>query len=164
MPKQYERELYEIAKAKPATIGKKTDAKDCSEFDGPNSLDGKYEMNGIRDVRGKVEKNWLYFGQRKFQALTVRCEFTKGKGWIIIQRRVDGKTNFTRGWNDYKSGFGTVESFFFLMSIKTFFQLSGGELWLGLEAIYRLTMKTPMLLEIIMQDTDGRTYTALYKK
>ncbi|CBY37564.1 unnamed protein product [Oikopleura dioica] len=135
MPKQYERELYEIAKAKPATIGKKTDAKDCSEFDGPNSLDGKYEMNGIRDVRGK--------------SLTVRCEFTKGKGWIIIQRRVDGKTNFTRGWNDYKSGFGT---------------LSGGELWLGLEAIYRLTMKTPMLLEIIMQDTDGRTYTALYKK
>jgi len=92
-------------------------------------------MSRIRDVRG--------------QALTVRCEFTKGKGWIIIQRRVDGKTNFTRGWNDYKSGFGT---------------LSGGELWLGLEAIYRLTMKTPMLLEIIMQDTDGRTYTALYKK
>ncbi|CAG5090056.1 Oidioi.mRNA.OKI2018_I69.PAR.g12447.t1.cds [Oikopleura dioica] len=132
MPEQFERELYQIAKSKPVT--KKTDATDCSAFDGPNAVDGKYDMSGIRDVRGR--------------ALTVRCEFIKGKGWIIIQRRVDGETNFTRGWNDYKNGFGT---------------LSGGELWLGLEAIYRLTMNKPMLLEIIMEDTDGRTYTAVYK-
>ena len=57
LPKQYERELYEIAKAKPVTIGKKADASSCSDFDGPNALDGKYDMSRIRDVRGQVGKN-----------------------------------------------------------------------------------------------------------
>lgn len=52
MPQQYERELFEIAKSTPAT--KKTDATDCSAFDGPNAIDGKYDMSGIRDVRGRV--------------------------------------------------------------------------------------------------------------
>ena len=54
MPQQYERELYEIAKANPATVGKKSEATSCKDFDGPNAIDGKYNMNGIRDVRGQV--------------------------------------------------------------------------------------------------------------
>jgi hypothetical protein len=54
---QYEKELYEIAKARPATIGKKADATSCSDFDGPNALDGKYDMSGIRDVREQVGKD-----------------------------------------------------------------------------------------------------------
>ena len=88
---------------------KNTDATDCSAFDGPNAIDGKYDMSGIRDVRGRVKIEKVFQKLCDFyKALTVRCEFMKGKGWIIIQRRVDGKTNFTRGWNDYKNGFGTV--------------------------------------------------------
>jgi len=89
MPKQYERELYEIAKAKLATIGKKTDAKDCSEFDGPNSLDGKYEMNGIRDVRGKVEKLVVFWSKK---ILVIDCTLR-----VHQRQRLDNYST-SRGW------------------------------------------------------------------
>ncbi|BFZ04532.1 hypothetical protein BsWGS_07571 [Bradybaena similaris] len=46
-----------------------------------------------------------------------------GGGWVIIQRRTKGDVNFFRGWADYKKGFGTPDSDF----------------WIGLDVIHNLT-------------------------
>ena len=44
-------------------------------------------------------------------------------GWVVIQRRKQGDTDFQRGWKGYVEGFGDLE----------------GDFWLGLEKIHRLT-------------------------
>ena len=44
-------------------------------------------------------------------------------GWTVIQRRIDGFTNFYRGWNEYVAGFGNVS----------------GNLWAGLDKIHKMT-------------------------
>lgn len=32
----------------------------------------------------------------------------------MIQRRMDGSVNFYRGWNEYKNGFGSIDSEFWI--------------------------------------------------
>ncbi|CAG5126891.1 unnamed protein product [Candidula unifasciata] len=48
---------------------------------------------------------------------------TDGGGWVIIQRRVRGDVDFYRGWDDYKRGFGTPDTDF----------------WIGNDIIHNLT-------------------------
>ena len=48
---------------------------------------------------------------------------TDNGGWIVIQRRVDGRVDFYRDWEAYRNGFGTVKSDF----------------WLGNEKIHAIT-------------------------
>ena len=57
------------------------------------------------------------------QVLKVYCDMeTDGGGWTVIQRRIDGSTDFNRGWSDYKHGFGDVEK----------------NMWIGLENMHSL--------------------------
>ncbi|XP_059159481.1 ficolin-1-like [Physella acuta] len=57
--------------------------------------------------------------------LEVMCDTqTDGGGWTVIQRRTNGQTDFYRGWEEYKYGFGDV---------------GVGEFYLGNENIHRLT-------------------------
>ncbi|XP_059148745.1 ficolin-1-like [Physella acuta] len=57
--------------------------------------------------------------------LEVMCDTqTDGGGWTVIQRRFNGQTNFYRGWEEYKYGFGDFDV---------------GEFWLGNDNIHRLT-------------------------
>ncbi|BFZ03928.1 hypothetical protein BsWGS_06966 [Bradybaena similaris] len=48
---------------------------------------------------------------------------TDGGGWIVIQRRTKGDVDFYRGWADYKNGFGTPDT----------------DYWIGLDVIHNLT-------------------------
>ncbi|KAM8718036.1 hypothetical protein ACLKA7_004701 [Drosophila subpalustris] len=49
------------------------------------------------------------------QPFTVACDAeTRGGGWTIILRRMDGSVDFNRTWSEYKKGFGELEGEFFL--------------------------------------------------
>ncbi|XP_065052533.1 techylectin-like protein [Rhopilema esculentum] len=57
------------------------------------------------------------------QVMIVNCDMeTDGGGWTVIQRRIDGSTDYQRGWSDYKDGFGDV----------------GKNMWIGLENMHYL--------------------------
>lgn len=77
----------------------------------------------------------------------VQCEMdVDNGGWIVIQARYTGKTDFSRPWMDYKEGFGNV----------------AGEYWLGLDKVYELTSTRLHELRIEMEDFKGTKKYAQY--
>ena len=67
-------------------------------------------------------------------------------GWTVFQKRLDGSVDFvSRGWADYKRGFGNLN----------------GEFWLGLDKIHRLT-KTKSRLRVELEDKQGKAAYAEY--
>ncbi|XP_022221517.2 ficolin-1-like [Drosophila obscura] len=75
----------------------------------------------------------------------VPCE-PSSSGWTVIQRRIDGSTNFNRNWTEYKLGFGNLQGNFFL----------------GLEKIHLMTKNQSHELFIHLQKIDGSTSFAQY--
>ncbi|RUS86891.1 hypothetical protein EGW08_005370 [Elysia chlorotica] len=75
---------------------------------------------------------------------------TEAGGWTVIQRRRDGGTNFTQTWDQYASGFGSVQK--------------GEDLWLGNEALHHLTKLEPMELCIRLEDVFGSIWVATYSR
>ncbi|XP_061191025.1 ficolin-1-like [Saccostrea echinata] len=69
---------------------------------------------------------------------------TQDGGWTVIQRRFDGTIDFSRPWNEYKEGFGSVHSSY----------------WIGNDVIHQLTKNRPSLYVSITL-TNG---TILYQK
>ena len=64
---------------------------------------------------------------------------TDGGGWIVIQRRTNGNTNFYRGWEDYKNGFGEMD----------------GDFWLGNEKISTITRTGRWELKVTIKNGAG---------
>ncbi|XP_059160797.1 angiopoietin-related protein 7-like isoform X4 [Physella acuta] len=88
------------------------------------------------------ERTTVRLGQDKLALCDTK---TDGGGWIIIQRRVFGDVNFTRGWNAYKHGFGSMI----------------GDFWLGNDWISNLTFMGYNELRIDMTQK-GKEYYAHY--
>ena len=65
---------------------------------------------------------------------------------VFHQRRKDGTVNFTRGWTEYKQGFGKLT----------------GEFWLGLDYIHKQTAAAFNKLRITLIDNDGNMFSAEY--
>lgn len=77
----------------------------------------------------------------------VFCDMhTDGGGWTVIQRRLDGATNFFRDWDAYKRGFGDLAR----------------EFWLGNDKISRFTKAIPTDLLVEVSDWEGTTVIAKY--
>ena len=80
-------------------------------------------------------------------AFNVFCDqTTAGGGWTVFQKRIDGSVDFNLNWSDYKRGFGNL----------------GGEFWLGLDRIHRLTSDNNSMLRVDMVDFEGRSAYAEY--
>ncbi|XP_055887298.1 ficolin-1-like [Biomphalaria glabrata] len=71
---------------------------------------------------------------------------TDGGRWIVIQRRVHKDTSFNRNWTDYKNGFGTTCT----------------DYWLGNDLIHEITALNQFELRFDMT-YKGNAYYATYK-
>ncbi|XP_029720824.2 angiopoietin-2-like [Aedes albopictus] len=81
------------------------------------------------------------------EVLVGYCEQEKfNGGWLVIQHRFDGSVDFHRNWNDYKHGFGSI----------------GGEFWLGLDKIHRLTSNKNVELIVELKDFNNNYIYARY--
>ncbi|KAF1373402.1 hypothetical protein PFLUV_G00238490 [Perca fluviatilis] len=80
-------------------------------------------------------------------AVQVYCDMdSEGGRWTVFQRRMDGTINFYRGWDQYKTGFGSA----------------AGEYWLGLESLYHLALRNKYELLVDMEDFEGNKAFARY--
>ncbi|XP_053562986.1 angiopoietin-2 [Bombina bombina] len=71
---------------------------------------------------------------------------TSGGGWTVIQHRKDGSVDFHRLWKEYKEGFGSTTT----------------EYWLGNEFVHQLTSQGSYNLRIQLRDWDGNEAYSLY--
>ncbi|CAC5391814.1 Fibrinogen-like protein A,Ryncolin-4,Angiopoietin-related protein 7,Angiopoietin-related protein 1,Ficolin-3,Ficolin-1-B,Techylectin-5A,Ficolin-2,Ryncolin-1,Tenascin-R,Fibrinogen-like protein 1,Angiopoietin-related protein 4,Angiopoietin-1,Tenascin-X,Fibrinogen C domain-containing protein 1-A,Tenascin-N,Ryncolin-3,Tenascin,Fibroleukin,Fibrinogen C domain-containing protein 1,Fibrinogen gamma chain,Techylectin-like protein,Ryncolin-2,Angiopoietin-related protein 6,Angiopoietin-related protein 2,Angiopoietin len=124
----------------------KPTTKDQNKANGdelPNTCGGV-----LHDLKGTICGNGLYSlnpkGLSPFRGYCNMC--IAGGGWTVIQRRQDGSTNFYRGWEDYKNGFGDPTE----------------EFWFGNEKIYKLTSGGTYQLRIELQDWNNDTRYATY--
>jgi hypothetical protein len=83
------------------------------------------------------------------QGFEVYCDqTTDGGGWIVFQRRLNGKTDFYRNWTEYKNGFGDLNN----------------EFWLGNDHLSLLTSDGDHELRIEIEDFEGNSAYAKYSK
>lgn len=81
--------------------------------------------------------------------IPVYCDMdTPPGGWMIIQRRQNGHTDFNRNWTDYRIGFGSV----------------GQEYWLGLDNIFLLSSQKHYELRVDLWDFFGSRVHATYRR
>lgn len=69
-----------------------------------------------------------------------------GPGWVVIQRRINGLTNFQTNLVSYRNGFGDPK----------------GELWLGLVKLHAITSYQRHELYVHIVDYDHNTHYARY--
>lgn len=82
-------------------------------------------------------------------AKKVFCDMTtNGGGWTVIQKRIDGSTDFYRTWKDYKNGFGNP-----------FYNY-----WIGNDDIHQLTKNSPQKLRVHLQQFSGKKGHAEYSR
>ncbi|XP_048786007.1 tenascin-X isoform X3 [Lagopus muta] len=75
----------------------------------------------------------IFLGGDQRRPLRVFCDMeSDGGGWLVFQRRMDGGTNFWRGWEEYVHGFGNISR----------------EFWLGNAALHALTGSGPTELRV----------------
>ncbi|XP_062568909.1 fibroleukin-like [Saccostrea cucullata] len=81
--------------------------------------------------------------------IRVFCDMdTKGGGWTVIQKRVDGSQSFDKDWEAYKNGFGTLDR----------------DVWIGNDIIHQLTKGNHSSLYVSITPQDGTSLYELYDK
>ncbi|XP_077986945.1 ryncolin-4-like [Glandiceps talaboti] len=98
--------------------------------------------SGVRDCQDVYDsghhESGVYAITPRFKtgSLLVYCEMDTihGHGWLVIQRRTDGSTDFNAPWLDYMGGFGDILS----------------NLWLGNENLYAITNANRRQYELLV--------------
>ncbi|XP_076106109.1 fibrinogen-like protein 1 [Mytilus galloprovincialis] len=79
--------------------------------------------------------------------MNVYCEMESDcHGWTVVQRRLDGSTDFNVGWANYKAGFGDLNR----------------EYWIGNDNLHVISSSNDYLLRFDLEDFDGDTTYAEY--
>ncbi|VDI12185.1 Hypothetical predicted protein [Mytilus galloprovincialis] len=77
----------------------------------------------------------------------VFCDFkTDGAGWTVFHTRLNGKTDFFRGWKAYEEGFGDIQH----------------EFWQGNRKLSQITTQAKYELRIDMEDISEKKGYAKY--
>ncbi|CAC5416546.1 Fibrinogen-like protein A,Ryncolin-4,Ficolin-3,Ficolin-1-B,Techylectin-5A,Ficolin-2,Ryncolin-1,Tenascin-R,Fibrinogen-like protein 1,Angiopoietin-1,Tenascin-X,Fibrinogen C domain-containing protein 1-A,Tenascin-N,Ryncolin-3,Tenascin,Fibrinogen C domain-containing protein 1,Ryncolin-2,Angiopoietin-2,Angiopoietin-related protein 2,Microfibril-associated glycoprotein 4,Ficolin-1-A,Ficolin-1,Fibrinogen C domain-containing protein 1-B [Mytilus coruscus] len=101
------------------------------------------------DIPGKFPSGVYKVFPKHTQGIDVYCEMNLDEGhWTVFQRRENGFTDFYRGWNDYKSGFGNPKH----------------EFWLGNKILHSLTSRGKYEMRIDLFDFNGNNAFAKYKE
>ncbi|XP_069491060.1 tenascin-X isoform X3 [Ambystoma mexicanum] len=88
----------------------------------------------------------IYLDGERNRPIKVFCDMeTDGGGWIVFQRRMNGKTNFWRNWQDYALGFGNLTQ----------------EFWLGNENLHKITSQGVYELRVDLRTKNESAY-AIY--
>ncbi|XP_062609544.1 angiopoietin-4-like, partial [Saccostrea cucullata] len=78
-----------------------------------------------------------------YRPIQVYCDMeTANGGWTAIQRRLDGSVNFNRTWDDYRVGFGSPHTAY----------------WIGNDVIYQLTKNHSYLYISITLHNNNKLY------
>ncbi|KAK0065196.1 BpFREP12.4 [Biomphalaria pfeifferi] len=108
----------------------------------------KDNINQLRENLESNKQKIKNMTENLISGLKVMCDTkTDGGGWIIIQRRINGKVNFYRGWQEYRDGLGDYNI---------------GEFYLGNENIFKLTSTGQYDLRIDLE-YNNNTYFAQYE-
>ncbi|CAG2250621.1 unnamed protein product [Mytilus edulis] len=116
--------------------GSKQNRKSNNSNEKPEKNKGSCSVKRPSDC-GDLEKSTCKSGiykiyPEKTSTFDVFCEMEKhGGGWTVFQRRMNGKINFFRKWESYKTGFGNLN----------------GEHWLGNEHLHKLTSHGKIVVE-----------------
>uniref|UniRef100_UPI00398F033B tenascin-like isoform X7 n=1 Tax=Pristiophorus japonicus TaxID=55135 RepID=UPI00398F033B len=90
----------------------------------------------------------IFLNGNRSQPLQVYCDMTTdGGGWMVFQRRVNGKVDFFRNWKNYTNGFGNPSD----------------EFWLGLENLHKITSTNHYQLRVDFRD-EGDSAFAVYDR
>ncbi|XP_034473039.1 ficolin-1-like [Drosophila innubila] len=101
--------------------------------------DSRFKLHNCTEVKTSGIYNIL-LSNINSQPFKVACDAeTRGGGWTIILRRMDGTVEFNRNWTEYQKGFGEVS----------------GEFFLGLDKIHELTAERKQELLVILEDFEG---------
>lgn len=131
-------------------VTKASEAKDSAQAPSSTLMEGTASAKDCYDLlqSGIKEDNIynVYVGQQNLE-YPVYCDMqTRGGGWLVFQRRVDGAVNFTRNYQDYEVGFGDLM----------------GNFWLGNTALHLLTGQKQYTLLVQMADFDSTRRYAEY--
>lgn len=107
----------------------------------------QHNLNGEKNGLFKIRPG----GINSTEVVVVYCE-QEGLmgGWLLVQQRESGALSFNRTWDEYRNGFGSVDT------------NGNGEFWLGNQNLHLLTTQHETMLKVEMQDWEGGKATAEY--